>query len=301
MEAEDTGKVIECYCRSCQSYHAAASVHYVFAHAVRVVNLDDRDVATLPIEESSRLMDTYQSRCEYFSSLPILRSFCRRCFSRLYSVQDNHTSKKDRERQPFMVNLGSFVDKTIPIEIFQSLSIGDIFQWKPAQLPYWAKPEGNNGDDSSSSCLGEASQSQHRGKCHCGACRYEFTAPRQTEVQHCYCALCRRHSGSLYTSWIPIQTLTQALRWTVQESALTTRRPTDSSRRFFCSTCGTCMAIVYDWEETDDPETAWIWVSGGCLDNTNPTLRLERRAHIYCRYKPRWYTIPDDDLSQCSE
>lgn len=300
--------VVECHCRSCQSYHAAASVHYVLAKEIRIVTGDEDDsvgqevllaVSELPNGKSfkSNKMRLYLDRCDYVSR-PVRRGFCPKCFSRLYSVlQDIEDDKIDpttvREQQ-FMVNLGSMVDKTIPDALFRPLSLGDFVRWKPEMLPYWAKP-----DQDTDTTLSPHHQDTIRGKCHCSTCQYEFMAAKQTEVQHCYCLLCRRHSGSLFTSWIPVQTLPQRFRWI--ESALAIRRPTESSRRFFCSTCGTCLAILYDWEETNDPETSWIWISGGSMNSTNQPLQLERRAHIYCQYKPQWYTIPDDGLSQCSD
>jgi hypothetical protein len=340
IEDEAVGQVLECHCRQCQSFHGAASVHFICTDSLRVVdkkknqrrrpsNANSSSTSTTTHGEES-LEVAFASHCDSLS-LSLRRMFCRRCFSRLYSVvtrpeddEDDATSTTAaspprHELLPstaasptvkllYLVNVGPLVDQTIPRHIFSILSQARYSKLRGDLLPYWATADEDgeslstalHGSDDEDSPNNRRDELVHRGGCPCGECRYEFRAAEATEVLHCYCRLCRRHSGSLYMSWIPIQTLAQHFRWTsMVGAALAVTRPTDSGCRYFCSKCGTNLAILYDEEATDDEKTSWIWVSGGSLDLCNPALVFERRAHIYCRYKPRWFDIPDDDLSQC--
>lgn len=72
--------------------------------------------------------------------------------------------------------------------------------------------EGNSGDFDSN-CVKKARISTiMKGGCTCGLCRYELQFQAPTEIQHCYCTICRNLSGSAFMSWIPIEL--SLFRWT---------------------------------------------------------------------------------------
>jgi hypothetical protein len=334
IEDQAVGQVVECHCHQCRSFHGAASVHYVYTNSLRIVettkkigcrsdhNHDHDNDNNSSSHNNESLEADFSGHCDGLS-VSLRRMFCQRCFSRLYSVvtQDDNSvmptpellvaaMPSTNEASPstrstiYMVNVAAIIDQTITRHLFSLLSQAGYDKLNADLLPYWATAEEEG--ESTSLHGGDSSSNVNElircGGCHCGECRYEFHAAEATEVLHCYCRLCRRHAGSLYMSWVPIQTLVQHFRWTTMRCAsLSVTRPTESGRRYFCSKCGTNLAILYDEEATEDEETSWIWVSGGSLDVGNPALVFERRAHIYCRYKPRWYEIPDDDLSQSSD
>ncbi|TNF14933.1 MAG: GFA family protein, partial [Pseudomonadales bacterium] len=44
---------------------------------------------------------------------------------------------------------------------------------------------------------------QHEGGCQCGALRYRIEAPL-SDSAHCHCAICRRSSGGILTTWVTV-------------------------------------------------------------------------------------------------
>ena len=134
-----------------------------------------------------------------------------------------------------------------------------------------------------------------RGGCACGACRFEAPADANFQTQHCYCNLCRRQSGSVAQTWVPVRPNT--FRWTANDgSKLELVRTTRHGQRHMCKGCGTTMTIVYD----SQPDC--IWPAAGALDDhaypAGAALHaaLCRSIHICCSMMPPWYRLPDDGL-----
>jgi len=127
-----------------------------------------------------------------------------------------------------------------------------------------------------------------RGGCACGGCAFVANV-FPGELQHCYCGLCRKLSGSVGQTWMP----SHAFKW-ISQATLAFRRTTPRGRRHMCTTCGTVMTIVYDM----DSET--IWPAAGALDDASlPSCVkscLAAVVHICCDWMPPWYRLPDDDL-----
>ncbi len=107
------------------------------------------------------------------------------------------------------------------------------------------------------------------GGCHCGQLRYRVDAPLQ-DIAHCHCAVCRRTSGGIVTTWITVPH--EAFHWlqgTPAEYASSA-----SCRRHFCATCGCQLSLFTSLSpdslditvaSLDQPELApadrHIWVS----------------------------------------
>uniref|UniRef100_A0A6U9YP86 CENP-V/GFA domain-containing protein n=1 Tax=Pseudo-nitzschia australis TaxID=44445 RepID=A0A6U9YP86_9STRA len=157
------------------------------------------------------------------------------------------------------------------------------------------------------------------GGCACGACRYEFDLTHPTELQHCYCHLCRELSGSPFMTWIPVEK--QDFRWTVRgtgggeietpassslssssSSPLQFVRTTPFGSRHICRNCQSVMTIVYD-EQPDH-----VWPCAGSLDDSalprdteEMGKCLSRVCHICCGYHPTWLRTRDDGMERMEE
>jgi hypothetical protein len=117
-----------------------------------------------------------------------------------------------------------------------------------------------------------------RGKCLCGAVRFEVQGPLRAVI-YCHCATCRRSNGHFVAATAcasaHLQLLSaQSLRW-YQSSA--------ASRRGFCGTCGSQLF----WERAG---SGYISIWAGALDT--PT-GLAAAAHIFVADKGDYYEIAD--------
>jgi hypothetical protein len=95
-------------------------------------------------------------------------------------------------------------------------------------------------------------------------------------------------------------------------------RYTPHGRRHVCSTCGSVMTIVYD------EDTGMIWPAAGTLDDDSlvessssvsssssisttaatqamSRLHLHSVLHICCKYRQRWYELPNDGNPRISD
>jgi hypothetical protein len=114
-----------------------------------------------------------------------------------------------------------------------------------------------------------------KGRCHCGAIRYEMP---EAEVRHhalCHCADCRRHAGAPMVAWamVPAERLSVAGRPVVYRSS-------EHGRRHFCGACGTSLFYV---NEAVLP--GMIDVQTGTLDNPDA---LPAQAHIQVAERIAW-------------
>lgn len=117
-----------------------------------------------------------------------------------------------------------------------------------------------------------------RGRCLCGAVRFEVDGPLRPVI-YCHCTMCRRSSGHFdaATACAPehLRLLGAAtLRW-YQSSAL--------ARRGFCSTCGSQLF----WQPVHGGHVS-IWA--GTLES--PT-GLAAAKHIFVADKGDYYEIGD--------
>ena len=113
-----------------------------------------------------------------------------------------------------------------------------------------------------------------KGRCHCGAIRYEMPA----EVLHhalCHCGDCRRHAGAPVVAWamVPAERLTVTGRPKVYRSS-------EHGRRHFCEACGTGLFYV---NEAVLP--GMVDVQTGTLDDPGA---LPAQAHIQVAERIGW-------------
>ena len=113
-----------------------------------------------------------------------------------------------------------------------------------------------------------------KGRCHCGAIRYEMAA----EVLHhalCHCADCRRHAGAPMVAWAMVPA--GQVKVTGQPAVY---RSSEHGRRHFCGACGTGLFYV---NEAVLP--GMVDVQTGTLDDP---AALPARAHIQVAERIAW-------------
>ena len=113
-----------------------------------------------------------------------------------------------------------------------------------------------------------------KGRCHCGAVRYEMPA----EVAHhalCHCADCRRHAGAPMVAWVMVRAA--RLRVTGEPKVY---RSSEHGRRHFCGACGTGLFYV---NEAVLP--GMVDVQTGTLDDPDA---LPAQAHIQVAERIAW-------------
>lgn len=83
----------------------------------------------------------------------------------------------------------------------------------------------------------------HHGSCHCGAVRYEATAPLR-DVLACHCSQCRKWSGHYWSATsVPLD----RFRMT-EDRGLAWYRASDVAERGFCRSCGSSLFWKPDGE-----------------------------------------------------
>ncbi len=120
------------------------------------------------------------------------------------------------------------------------------------------------------------------GGCLCGALRWRSSRP-PSFMGHCYCADCRKASGSGFVPFIGFAA--DALVITgAAESFCSPSAAGGESRRNFCPTCG---GLVFGGEIGKDEEYT---VYAGSLDDPN---LFEPRIAIFNHDRPDWAPLPD--------
>lgn len=255
----------DCHCPKCRKYHVAGFVSYV-----QVPN------ASLTWVGESKA--SFRDAC--LESGPVDRIYCSSCYTKMASLRLDGSDE-------VLVNLGPLEDDTIPDAIWmdwqfqrRQLQLASKAVW-PTATANWEELEFSE----------RPSMRNVQGGCGCGASRYQIRYHQPSELQHCYCRLCRQLSGSAFQTWVPIQE--EFFSWTTPEPQFL--KTTDHGGRHVCGKCGSVMTIVYD----EDDGTVWP-AAGGFDDATLPPTReamsdyLERVCHICCIWKQNWYKLPND-------
>jgi hypothetical protein len=138
------------------------------------------------------------------------------------------------------------------------------------------------------------------GSCTCQKYKYQIRYPTiesaTTELQHCYCQLCRRLSGAPFQTWMPVSRPFFTWDTANHSGEPPIHRYTNHGRRHVCDSCGGVLTILYD---SDGEEVIWP-AAGGMDDATLPPTkelmshRLYGVCHISCRYRQSWYALPND-------
>jgi len=250
--------VADCHCSRCRKYHVSAFASYL----------------TVPKEsvtvEGSALF-TFVDECNELGTVE--RVSCGRCATKLAATQAD----------TYHVCMGSLDEDTIPKEYsskWQTSRQG----WQLEAKPRWlsARPLAKR----------NMPPLVVTGGCACGACTYSVDYQPPSELQHCYCKLCRQMSGSAFQTWIPVHV--DNFSWTSVEPKLV--RTTDHGQRHICCKCAGVLTIIYD----DQADTVWP-AAGGVDDASLPediNAYMGRVFHICCIWKQDWYKLPVDGLNR---
>lgn len=126
---------------------------------------------------------------------------------------------------------------------------------------------------------------QHEGGCQCGALRYRIEAPL-SDSAHCHCAICRRSSGGILTTWVTVPRT--SFQWLQGQPR--TFASSASCSRYFCADCGAHLALF----TTLSPRTLDVTVA--TLDA--PELAPANR-HIWVGSRLPWLSVdpqlPEED------
>lgn len=117
----------------------------------------------------------------------------------------------------------------------------------------------------------------HSGGCQCGAMRYQFDAPLH-DIAHCHCAICRRCSGAIVTTWITVPLASFVWLKGVAKNYASSA----SCTRYFCADCGAQLALL----TTLSPGTLDVTIA--TLDN--PELAPADR-HIWVQSRLPWLRL----------
>jgi len=120
------------------------------------------------------------------------------------------------------------------------------------------------------------------GGCLCGAVRYRVAA-EPLRVTHCHCAMCRRHGGSAFQTWLSVP----AERLVFESGAPRLYRASEIAERGHCAACGTPLTFQYLAQRER------ISVSAGSLDHPET---VQPTGHVWAHERLPW--LPDDGLPQ---
>lgn len=121
-----------------------------------------------------------------------------------------------------------------------------------------------------------------KGSCLCGGVRYEIDG-KLGAVTNCYCSLCRKMSGSAFSSGATIST--DSFRFVAGQELLKEWESSPGYHRVFCGRCGSPIL------KKKDSDPAHLRFRAGTLDS-DPGVKISKHNHV--RSKAPWVEIKDD-------
>jgi hypothetical protein len=314
-------QLVDCHCSACRRYHVSGLVRYLEVSSTSGIAVTG--------DTAVRFRDT----CNTLGTVD--RTYCRTCSSKLLTTRvvgvGGGTNHQPPHHPAVYINMGPIDDSTVPDDLAEYWKQrANVQQWNVNMAASWTNAKPLYNDDDGRPATAAPSAMRSSGGCTCGSCQYDYRLEAPIEIQHCYCYLCRQLSGGMFMSWVPVKTRRQRFQWDMTsssagavatEAAATdesgrrtagrhgrqgrvprTYRYTDIGERHSCSVCGGILTILYDHEDTEDEKRATIWLAAGGFDSIRFPFRIEpylsRAVHICCRYKPKWYALPNDGLDK---
>ena len=335
-----SSSLIDCHCPTCRRYHMAAFVRYLEIPANGVSVLGDSVVR-------------YEDSCSELGL--VQRIYCRRCSSKLLTRRNTDTSNSgnnNRRSMPplpqqvsqlstqstVLVNMGAIDNQSVPKNIMEQWRDKNVHKWNQHMEASWARTtlfDLNDDEDNDVNSIPKPPTIKVSGGCTCGKCQYEFDFQAPSEMQHCYCNLCRQLSGGMFMTWVPVNMNEHNFRWidnghvTISKgsnhqlssfpdatqpylgsdgSHVPLVRYTDIGKRHMCSQCGSNLSILYDtfnYDDEEDEEDRVVWLSAAGFDSIRFPFHVEsylsRLLHICCRFKPKWYPLPKDGIPRIKD
>jgi hypothetical protein len=323
---DDTTKysTIDCHCPTCRRYHMAAFVRYL--------EIPDNGVSV-----SGDTVVRYHDTCSEAGS--VQRVYCRRCSSKVLTTRSttmddnyNNINRGMNSNSRFMpplpihqsssisqstvlINMGPIDNQRVPTEVMEQWKQTNVRQWSRYMEASWARTTMYDIVIANSKNYIKPPIVRVTGGCTCGLCQYEFDYIAPSEMQHCYCNLCRQLSGGMFMTWVPVSIQQQNFRWinhgyvitntnnkniqqpqhqqlssipdtnrqdaTTDGSHIPLVRYTDIGKRHMCSQCGSNLSILYDsymddeYDYDDDEDDRVIWLSAAGFDSIRFPFRVE--------------------------
>lgn len=279
LSRDNADDALKCQCCHCRRHHTSAFVCFIRASKSRV-----------SVYQGSESIVKVASSCKREGN--VARWCCSSCSSKLLTECDGGS---------YLVNLGPMIEDTIPQQIAakwrgQFIKEEDVALAADETTWYNSFPERGKNKNKLDK---PPTDTCWTGSCSCGTSSYEIDVRRVTQLQHCYCHLCRELSGSAFMTWCPIDK--SCFRW-VGSGSIQLVRTTDFGRRHICSKCRGVLTIVYD------SQPGLIWPCAGSLDDDSlPATKeemgkyLSRVCHICCRHSPTWLRLPDDGMERLED
>ncbi len=119
-----------------------------------------------------------------------------------------------------------------------------------------------------------------KGRCICGACRFEADPAPGVEAHACHCETCRRWTGAALFS---VEIAPDALRFE-GEPPVASWRSSDWAERAWCAQCGSNLY----YRLTVGPRAGWMFLSLGLFDDPSA---IPFGGEIYIDRKPATYAL----------
>lgn len=119
-----------------------------------------------------------------------------------------------------------------------------------------------------------------QGRCLCGGVRFSITGPI-AELSSCHCSECRKAYGAAYGTVAVVAR--EDFSYTTGEERIRRYRQSERVNRYFCSDCGSPLAMIEEWDPL-------VGVPAGLLEG-DPGIRMTN--HIFVASKPDWSEIGD--------
>jgi hypothetical protein len=123
------------------------------------------------------------------------------------------------------------------------------------------------------------SESKTTGHCYCGAIQLEISG-QPLWIEHCHCESCRRHTGSMMSTFVGYRP-DQVDYTSARPASLTTD---DGITRCFCGQCGSPVSYEPDRRENE------IHLYLGILDEPD---KFHPEDHVHYEEKVTWLEIKD--------
>ncbi len=119
-----------------------------------------------------------------------------------------------------------------------------------------------------------------KGRCLCGALRYELDGPFSA-MMNCHCSMCRKHHGTAFATFVvaPIG----GFRWISGEERLVRYQSSSNGMRTFCRVCGSAGPSTL-------PSHGIAFAPAASLEGD---LGIKPQSHIFAGSKAPWDAITD--------
>ena len=114
-----------------------------------------------------------------------------------------------------------------------------------------------------------------KGSCLCGAVQFELGEAGVVASVGCYCANCRKVSGSQFGVYLQVRPA--SFRWVSGQAEVATYESSPGNRRGFCRRCGSVAPVATSYGA--------MRVPAGALDDA---LAHRPDAILFAKQKPAW-------------